>query len=103
MVNNRYLIWKHKEASLRGQYGLEDGDLVPNPISYKDYCNLMLKRSTWGEDVTLHAMACAFKTAITVVNGETLYEHRIRHNRPLVAADVVIVLTGGNHFVYAGK
>ena len=26
MANNRDLIWKHKEASLRGRYGLEGGD-----------------------------------------------------------------------------
>ena len=103
IINNRTLIWKHKEASLRGQYGVEGGDLVPHPISLKEYCRLLLKRSTWGEDIVLHAVSGALKSAITVVNENTLHEYRIRHDRPLSAVDMVLVLTGGNHFVFAGK
>ena len=48
MANNRDIMWKHKEASLMGRYGLEGGDDCPEPISYKEYLTKMLKRGQWG-------------------------------------------------------
>ena len=48
MANNRDLMWKHKEASLRGRYGLAGGDDCPDPISFKEYLIRMMKRGQWG-------------------------------------------------------
>ena len=54
MANNRDLMWKHKEASLRGRYGLAGGDDCPDPISFKEYLIRMLKRGQWGDDIILY-------------------------------------------------
>ena len=102
MAHNRCFVLKHKIASLSSKYGIEDGDLVPNPISYREYLKLMLKRGTWGEDVVLHSLACLFDIRITVVNSASLEEYRYRHNLPLHRADVVLIYNGANHYLYAG-
>ena len=60
MANNRDLIWKHKEASLRGRYGLEGGDDCPEPISYKEYLTRMLKRGQWGDDIVAGSLELAY-------------------------------------------
>ena len=45
-------------------YGVEvelpDGS-VRAPLSYKDYLRLLLKRTTWGEDVVAHALVLEHK------------------------------------------
>ena len=51
MAQNRCYVLKHKLTSLQSKYGIEGGDLVPNPISYREYLRMMLRRTTWGEDV----------------------------------------------------
>ena len=102
-ANNRDLMWKHKEASLRGRYGLERGDDCPEPISYKEYLTKMLKRGQWGDDIILHAFASLCNVRITVVNAARLEEYRIRHDIPLKKVDVVLIFNGRNHYSYAGE
>ena len=74
MAHNRSKIWKHKSASLKSLYGLDDDDHTP--LSYRQYLIKMLNRSTWGEDVVLHALSCLFRMKITVVNANRLDEAR---------------------------
>ena len=101
MAYNRCYVIKHKLISLQSKYGIEDGDLVPNPISYREYLKMMrmLKRTTWGEDVVLYSLASLFDLRITVVNSSALEEYRYRHNLPLHRA----VDNGWNHYLFAGK
>ena len=94
---------KHKLISLQSKYGIEDGDLVPNPISYREYLRMMLRRTTWGEDVVLYSLASLFDLRITVVNSSALEEYRYRHNLPLHCADAVLVYNERNHYLFAGK
>ena len=103
MANNRDLMWKHKEASLRGRYGLEGGDDCPEPISYKEYLTKMLNRGQWGDDIILHASASLCNVRITVVNVARLEEYRIRHDIPLKKVNVVLIYNGRNHYSYAGE
>ena len=103
MAHNRCCVLKHKLVSLQSKYGIEDGDYVPNPISYREYLKMMLKRSTWGEDVVLHSLASLFDLRITVYNSASREEYRYRHDLPLHRADVVLIYNGHNHYLYAGK
>ena len=103
MAHNRSFVWKHKKVSLQSKYGVEDGDYVPNPLSFKEYLRNMLKRGFWGEDVALYSFSCLFDLKITVLNSRSLEEYRYRHNQPLGEADVVLVYNGNNHYLYAGK
>ena len=83
--------------------GWRDGDVVPNPISFKDYLRKLLKRGFWGEDVVLYALSVIYDIRITVLNVHTPDEYRYRHNKPIAQADIVLIFTGSNHYLYAGK
>ena len=76
MCHNRCVVWNHKKVSLMSKYGVEDGDVVPNPISFKDYLRKLLKRGFWGEDVVLYALSIIYDIRITVLNACTLDEYR---------------------------
>ena len=103
MCHNRCVVWSHKKVSLMSKYGVEDGDVVPNPISFKDYLRKLLKRGFWGEDVVLYALSVIYDIRITVLNACTLDEYRYRHSKPIAEADMVLIFTGSNHYLYAGK
>ena len=70
MAHNRAKIWKHKEASLRGLYGVEaEGEDI---LSYRQYLIKLLDKATWGDDVCIHALSCLFCLKITCVNASRL-------------------------------
>ena len=48
MCHNRCVIWNHKKISLMSKYGVEDGDVVPNPISFKEYLRKLLTKRVLG-------------------------------------------------------
>ena len=101
MAHNRTKIWKHKEASLQGLYGVEaEGEEI---LSYRQYLIKLLNKSTWGEDVCLHVLSCLFWLKITVVNANRLDEACYHHDLPLGAADVVLIFNGNNHYSFASK
>ena len=102
MCHNRYMIWKLKRVSLESKYGVEGGDVCAHPISFKDYLRKLLTRSMWGDDVVLYSLSCIYDLKITVLNAHTMDEYRYRHNQPLASADMVLILMGGNHYLYAG-
>ena len=103
MCHNRCVVWNHKKISLMSKYGVEDGDVVPNPISFKEYLRKLLKRGFWGEDMVLYALSCIYDIRITVLNVHTLDEYRYRHSKPIAEADMVLIFTGSNYYLYAGK
>ena len=71
MAHNRSKMWKHK-ASLWGLYGVEaDGEEI---LSYRQYLIKLLDKSTWEEDVCIHALSCLFHLKITCVNANRLDE-----------------------------
>ena len=103
MAHNRDLMWKHKEPSLRGRYGLDGGDDCPKPISFKEYLQRMLKRGQWGDDIILHAFASMCNVRLTVVNAARLEEYRIHHDITLSEVDVVLIFNGRNHYSFTSK
>ena len=101
MAHNRSKMWKHKEASLQGLYGVEaEGEEI---LSYRQYLIKLLNKATWGEDVCIHALSCLFRLKITCVNTNRLDEAQYHHNLPLGAADIVFIFNSNNHYLFAGK
>ena len=111
MVHHRQLVMKCKFWSLSSHYGVqveEDPEVQQSrgwapPLSYRQYLHLMLQRDFWGDEVVLFVMSCMWSVRITVLNLKTLQEYRIRHDRHMEEADIVIVYNGANHFTAAGK
>ena len=111
MVHHRQMVIKSKFWSLSGHYGVEvEEDLEVQqargwapPLSYRQYLHLMLRRDFWGDEVVLFAVSCMWSVRITVLNSKTQQEHRIRHDRHMEEADIVIVFNGANHFIAASK
>lgn len=100
MVNHRDYVMAKKEAYLASEYGV-DGD---NPkLSYARYLLQMLKRTIWGDNVTLQCFSKQHEAHVTVLVAGSLDERRFRHNAPLERADFVLVYNGHNHYMAAGK
>ena len=75
---------------------------VSGPFSYKDYLQYLLKDSTWGDEVLIVNMSMRWQICITVLHDD-LRESRVRHDRPLQDADLVLVYCGNSHYVGACK
>ena len=105
MAHHRFRVMKHKGHSLKAKYGVQENDYSQEPLSYRQYLKLMLKRSTWGEDIVIYAISTLFKLKITTItcSGKRLDEYRCRHDLPVAAADVVLIHNGLNHYSFAGK
>ena len=72
MVNHWQLIYNNKFLALMSMYGVEE-QADPNrgwnpPLSFKQYCCLLLWRDFWGDEVVLHAISCMWSMKITVLN-----------------------------------
>ena len=111
MVNHHQLVLKNKLWSLSSHYGVEveeDEEVQwargwTPPLSYRQYLHLLIRRDFRGDEVVLFAVSCMWSVKITVFNLKTMQEYRIRHNRAMEEADIVIVYNGVNHFCAAGK
>ena len=73
------------------------------PLSYHQYLHLLLQKDFLADEVVLFTLSCMWVVKITVLNSKTMQEYRIRHNRHMEEADIVIVYNGSNHFIAAGK
>ena len=109
MVNHHQLVLKNKFLSLSSHYGVEvEAEAQQSrgwtpPLSFRQYLHLLLRRDFWGDEVVLFAMSCMWSVKITVFNSKTMQEYRIRHERDMEEADIVLVYNGINHFNAAGK
>ena len=106
MVNHQQLIFENKYLALMSLYGVEeqvdhDRDWNP-PLSFKQYLCLLLHHDFWGE-LVLYAISCMWSMKITILNTRTLHEYRIRHNKRLNGADVMITFNAMNHFNATGR
>ena len=75
----------------------------PGPFSLKGYLHALLKRKFWGDEIVLMISSMMWQVGITVVTGETLRCIKFRHSNALPKADIVLVRSGYNHYVPAGK
>lgn len=76
---------------------------LPGPFSYITYMEHLLKDNSWGDEIVLTIVSFLWQLCITCVTAESLLEHRIRHDRPLEQADLVVVYCGQSHYIGAGK
>ena len=109
MANHCQLVIKNKFLSLMSNYGVEVEAVAGQvrgwtpPLSFRQYLHLLLRRDFWGDEAVLFAVSCMWSAKITVLNTKTLQEYRIRHDRMMEEADIVITYNGSNHFNAAGK
>ena len=107
MANNCQLVLKNKFIALMSTYGIEvEEDQARGwtpPLLFRQYLHLLLRRDFWGDEVVLFVVSCMWSVKITVLNTKTLQEYRIRHDRAMEDADMVVTYNGSNHFNAAGK
>ena len=107
MANNRQLVLKNKFIALMSTYSIEiEEDWARGwtpPLSFRQYLHLLLQRDFRGDEVVLFAVSCMWSVKITVLNTKTMQEYRIRHDRAMEDADMVVTYNGSNHLNAAGK
>ena len=74
----------------------------PGPFSYLTYLEHILKRDSWGDEITLVILSMVFQLRITVVTIPSLHGDPIRHINTLEKSDIVLLCSGGNHYLSAG-
>ena len=74
----------------------------PGPFSYLTYLEHILKRDSWGDEITLVILSMVFQLRITVVTVPSLHGDPIRHINALDKSDIVLLRSSGNHYLSAG-
>ena len=74
----------------------------PGPFSYLTYLEHILKRNSWGDEITLVILSMVFQLCITVVTVPSLHRDPIRHTNTLEKSDIVLLHSGSNHYLSAG-
>ena len=74
----------------------------PGPFSYLTYLEHILKRDSWGDEITLVVLSMVFQLRITIVTVPSLHGDPIRHVNTLEKSDIVLLRSGGNHYLSAG-
>ena len=76
--------------------------MEPGPFSYLMYLEHILKHDSWGDEITLVILSMVFQLCITVVTVPSLHGDPIRHINTLEKSDIVLLRSGGNHYLSAG-
>ena len=66
------------------------------------YLEHILKCDSWGDEITLVILSMVFQLRITVVTVPSLHGDPIRHINTLEKSDIVLLWSGGNHYLSAG-
>ena len=74
----------------------------PGPFSYLTYLEHILKHDSWGDEIMLVILSMVFQLRITVVTVPSLHGDPIRHINTLEKSDIVLLHSGGNHYLSAG-
>ena len=97
-------MWFNEHVALEANYGFEETtSSFRGPLTYKSYCQALLDKKFWGDEVILYAVSCMWNLWITVFNSHTDEEYHICHNAIMDQADVNLVLNGGMHYSTGGK
>ena len=91
-----YLEGMRKDSLTEGQ--IQDYQ-VPGPFSFVSYLRHILEPSTWGDQGLLTILSMMWQVTITILNAEDLSQVKIRHERPLREADLVVVLAQRCHYL----
>ena len=76
--------------------------MEPGPFSYLTYLEHILKHDSWGDEIMLVVLSMVFKLQITVVTVPSLHGDPICHINTLEKSDIVLLRSGGNHYLSAG-
>ena len=93
---------QRKKDNVLTQQEEEDYE-APGPFSLVGNLRALLKRKFWGEEMVLIIVSMMWQVGKTVITGETLRSIKFRHSNALSKADMVVIRSGGNHYVPAGK
>ena len=74
----------------------------PGPFSDLTYLEYILKRDSWGDEITLVVLSMVFQLHITVVTVPSLHGDPVRHINSLDKSDIVLLWSRGNHYLSAG-
>ena len=74
----------------------------PGPFSYLMYLEHILKRDSWGDEITLVVLSMVFQLRITIVTIPSLHGDPICHTNTLEKSDIVLLCSGSNHYLSAG-
>ena len=100
-MSARELAEKEKASTISAQ---DAADVrFPGPFSFHSYLQHLNTDRAWGDVHTLTILSCIWQIGITVLFTNQLNEHRIRHDRKLKDADLVVVFTSGNHYMGCGE
>ena len=76
--------------------------MEPGPFSYLTYLEHILKRDSWGDEITLVILSMVFQLCITVMTIPSLHRDPICHINTLEKSDIVLLCSGSNHYLSAG-
>ena len=105
-ARNADIIRKQHLNTLYTEYGipysnmdsLEGQGPHKGPYSICDYILEIMEQYSWGDSIILDMVSRMWGLRITVLDVESWVEHRIRHQKSLDNADVVLIFAGGNHY-----
>jgi hypothetical protein len=113
MATHPGVIMESQEEQIRALYGSGDLEGVHGrrssgaegigPFSLQSYLTYMLDETSWGDQVSLHALAMMWECRVSLINAQGLYALNFRHSRPVQDADFVIVYNGESHFMGTGN
>ena len=74
-------FFKELKEDIRLTYGaLEDVDENGQGYSYHSYLKTMCKDKEWCDQIIIKAISSMWGAKITVLNADTLYENKYRHD-----------------------
>ena len=74
----------------------------PGPFLYLTYLEHVLKHDSWGDEITLVILSMVFQLRIMVVTVPSLHGDPICHINTLEKSDILLLRSGGNHYLSAG-
>ena len=69
------------------------------PFSYLTYLEHILKHDSWGDEIRLVVLSMVFQLRITIVTIPSLHGDPICHLNTLEKSDIVLLCSGGNHYL----
>ena len=76
---------------------------APGPFSLVTYLQAMLKGDFYADEITLIVLSMMWQVRVTVLNGETLHQIKIRHGNKIEKVDIAVVHCSSNHYLPLGE
>ena len=95
-----YQAAKEEGSLTPGQIEVQN---TPGPFSFIGYIESLLEDTFWGDHGVMLTISMMWQVAITVLTAEDFEENRLRHNRRLSRADILLIYCGDSHYLGACK